>query len=139
MTLALKTTKFIVSDYWFKLKLRLMLLYFIFMFLLIVMALTYNIYMQKYAYDLKIELSQNHFLFEHTSPWAFTFSKELYIESFYDIHKIISEEYKEYLEQFVIDALDTNTNRLESRESLIDDYFYSDICKLVNSNNLSDC
>lgn len=45
ITMALKTTKFIVSDYWFKLKLRLMLLYFIFMFLLIVMALTYNIYM----------------------------------------------------------------------------------------------
>ncbi|CAD8160740.1 unnamed protein product [Paramecium pentaurelia] len=139
MTMALKTTKFIVSDYWFKLKLRLMFLYFIFMFLLIVMALTYNIYMQKYAYELKIELSQNPFLFENTSPWAFTFSKELYIETFYDIHNIITEEYEEYLEQFVIDSLDTYSNRFESKQSSIDDYFYSDICKQLNLYNLSDC
>ncbi|CAK71911.1 unnamed protein product (macronuclear) [Paramecium tetraurelia] len=139
MTMALKTTKFIVSDYWFKLKLRLMLLYFILMFLLIVMALTYNIFMQKYAYQLKIEISQNPFLFENTSPWTFTFSKELYIESFYDIHKIISNEYQEYLEQFVVDALDTNSNRLESKQSLIDDYYYSDICNLLNFQNQTEC
>ncbi|CAD8073916.1 unnamed protein product [Paramecium sonneborni] len=138
MTMALKTTKFVVSNYWFKLKLRLMLLYFIFMFLLIVMALTYNIYMQKYAYDLKIEISQNPFLFETKSPWVFTFSKELYIESFYNIHNIITNEYKEYLEEFVIDALNTDSSRLESKEAQIDDYFYSDICKLLIS-NLSHC
>ncbi|CAD8078901.1 unnamed protein product [Paramecium sonneborni] len=138
MTMALKSTKFIVSDYWFKLKLRLILLYFIFMFLLIVMALTYNIYMQKYAYDLKNEISQNPFLFETKSPWTFSFSKELYIESCYNIHNIITNEYKEYLKQFVVEALDTDSSPLESQESLIDDYFYSDICKLLQS-NLSHC
>ncbi|CAD8071362.1 unnamed protein product [Paramecium primaurelia] len=139
MTMALKTTKFITSDYWFKLKLRSILLYSIFIFLLILMPVTYNIYMQKYANDLKLEISQNPFLFETTSQWVFTFSKELYIESFYNIHNIISHEYQEYLEYFIVEALNTDSNSLQSRVSSINDYFYSDICQLLNCQNITYC
>ncbi|CAD8108667.1 unnamed protein product [Paramecium sonneborni] len=92
-----------------------------YLFLLILRAVTQNYYIQKYAYNLKLELSYNPFLFETTNHWVFPFDKAQYIESFYDIHQIRSYEFKEYLQQFVVESFNTDANSLQSKY-LIDDY-----------------